>query len=279
MRLSRSALVAPLLAASLLAAGCGGGDGGDATAAPTPSAASSSASEEPDPLAVPISERNGCEGLMPADTYRETTLESPEGDLLRAADFPARGGSPVALVLLHQSDGVALCGWGPYATAAAAQGMPSVAFDLCGYGDSECATELEDDPAGQVALAVRHARTTFGVRRVVVVGASMGGANAALAAADGADVAGWVDVSAPNAWFVDRLLVDVAPQLRGGPPGLVVFARSEGDAAFRDAQVVARRAGARFLPADSGHGWELLTDDGGLTRIGGAVLDFATGVR
>ncbi len=272
MRRTATALVGLLV----LVAGCGGADSGEGAGADEPAAPTSSA--EPGPLAEPITEREGCAELMPAGAFEETTIESPDGDVLRAAEFPAQD-PPVALVLLHQTNPEALCGWGPFAAAAIEEGLPSVAFDLCGYGDSECSERLEGDPAAQVDLAVDRARESFGADRVVVVGASMGGANAVLATADGADVAGWVDVSGPNGWFVGRPLVDVAPQLRGGPPGLVVFSRSEGDTAFGEARLIARQSGAGFVAAPPGHGWELLNDeDDALTDVGREVLAFAAGV-
>ena len=258
----------------VISSGCGGGTD---TTTPPPATPTEAAPSEADPLTEPIQERDGCDDLLVPGSFVEARLEDGTGDVLRAAEFPARGRTPVALVLLHQTDAVALCGWGPFAAAAAREGVPSLAFDLCGYGDSDCSERLELDPAAQVDLAVSTVVRSTGAERVVVVGASMGGANAVVAAADGADVAGWVDVSGPDAWFIDRLLVDVAPQLRGGPRGLVVFSRSEGAPAFRDAQKLARRSGAAFVDAPSGHGWELLTDDDALTRTGRAVLDFATG--
>ena len=179
-------------------------------------------------------------------------------------------------MLLHQHGSIALCGWGEFAARAAAAGYPSVAIDLCGYGDSECSGALEDDPAGQVDLAVAHAEQVFGVRSVVVIGVSMGGSNAAVAAADRARVKAWVDVSGPNFWFVERPLEGLAPVLRNRPPGMVVFARTDGQDAYAAARRLAREAGARFVDGGSGHGWDLLTDDRGrLTEVGRSVLTFA----
>lgn len=264
--------------AVLVLAGCGGTDAGADGGEPEPSSPAAS-SAAPDPLDVPLAEREGCAELLPEGAYEESTLEGEAGDVLRAAEFPVDATSPTGLVLLHQTNSEALCGWGPFAAAAVEQGLPSVAFDLCGYGDSECSDALDDDVAGQVDLAVTRARESFGVQRVILVGASMGGSNAVVATADGADVAGWVDVSGPNGWVPGRPLVDVAPSLRGGPPGLVVFSRSEGDTAFVEAQQVARAAGADFVAAPPGHGWELLNDEtDAITPVGTRILEFAAGL-
>ena len=66
--------------------------------------------------------------------------------------------SDTVMVLLHQTGTLGLCGWGRFATEAAASGVRSLAVDLCGYGGSECA-DGEGTPAEQqVDLAAAHAR-------------------------------------------------------------------------------------------------------------------------
>ena len=178
-------------------------------------------------------------------------------------------------VLLPQVSG--LCGWGRYATALAEDaGVTSILLDPCGYGDSECSDAGDADPLDEVAPAVRHAREVIGARRVVLVGTSMGGSLTVLAAAAGADVDGWVDVSGPPRWE-ETDLAAVADSLPA--PGMVVMARSDGASAYRQARALSRRAGATFVDGGSGHGWELLTGplSGRTTRVGARVRAFVTG--
>ena len=146
-----------------------------------------------------------------------------------------------------------------------------MAFDLCGYEDSTCSRQ--QSPADQVDAVAAYLRAE-GVRRVVAVGVSMGGSQTVRAVAEDAGVEAWVDVSGPSAWEGEDLL-DVAPDVDS--PGLVVQARSDGDAEYALAQQLAEATDSRFLDGGSGHGWDLVTDgSGGLSDVGRQILDFAT---
>ncbi len=241
----------------------------DRSAGPPPSAVASSPAPAPGPR--DLAER--CGGYLPADAdpIRGEVLDGPDGLRLRAGVFGARAAGGVAMVLLHQTDEGGLCGWAPFASVAAREGIPSVAFDLCGYGETDCAPTSMGDVATQVRLAARLARRELGARRIVVVGASMGGSQTVRALAQGFPARGWVDVSGPGEWQGDTLL-DLAPGV--GVPGLVVQARSDGAASYADARRLAQRTGSRFVDGGSGHGFELLTDDDGLTAVGGTVLAY-----
>lgn len=100
-----------------------------------------------------------------------------------------------AVVLAHMSDDD-LCAWAPYARALARKGFFVFAFDFRGHGLSRGRPRYGRLPA-DVAASVRQVRR-LGARRVVVVGASLGGISA-LAAAPGIRpaLAGVVAVSAP----------------------------------------------------------------------------------
>ena len=210
---------------------------------------------------------------MPADSELEafTLAGRTDGEL-----SAARIGPPTArtvAVLLPQTSG--MCGWGRWATAAARAGLASVLVDPCGYGASTCSDAGDADPLDEVAPAVEHARGEMGADRVVLVGTSMGGSLTWQAAAAGADVDSWVDVSGPSAWG-GTAQEDVVADLP--PGGLVVYARSDGDLEYRRAQQLARRSGGQFLDGGSGHGWELLTTPGGrLLPAGRAVLAHVAG--
>ena len=256
---------AALLAACVLLAGCSD-DGADET----PDAAEDHGGR----AAMSVAEH--CASVKRVDA--DATLTELEGDgiTLTAADFASDAPSGTVLVLLHQTGLLGLCGWGRFAPEAAAAGLPSVAVDLCGYGGSECdageATPSED----QVALAVAHARDALGAERVVLVGASMGGSQTVIAVARGAEVDGWADLSGPDVWD-GTTLADLAPDVQArGLPGLVAHAPDDNEQQYAAAQTLAEATGATFLDGDSGHGWDLLTDNQGTLRPDGrALIDFA----
>ncbi len=261
-----------VLAACLLVASCtsatdpAGEAGRSATAqGATPDAA-------PDPTAA-LRER--CLSAIPDGADLEaTTLPGRTGGEVEAARIGSASNDAVA-VLLPQISG--MCGWGRWAAAAAERaGVTSLLVNPCGYGGSECDEDADADPLNEVAPAVALARKEYGATRVVLVGTSMGGSLTVMAAAAGADVDAWVDVSGPPSWDgVD--LADLADDLAadGVPDGQVVMARSDGAAIFTAARELARAAGVPFLPRRSGHGWELLVDpvDGSPTRTGTHLME------
>ncbi|GAA2136676.1 hypothetical protein GCM10009844_03080 [Nocardioides koreensis] len=218
-----------------------------------------------------------CGTAIPSDAEaRALVLDGPDGARLSAAAFgPER--ARTALVLLHQTGPGGLCGWGRFASRAAEQGLAVVAIDMCGYGDSACPPGLERDPRGQVESAAAYARDTVGARRVVLVGASMGGSNTVIAVSDGAPVDAWVDVSGVSTWDGVRLQSRAAA-LRDASPGMIVYARSDGPLEYAAARRLARTSGTPFLDGGSGHGYELMADyRGRLLPAGRAVIDFAQG--
>ncbi|KRF35194.1 alpha/beta fold hydrolase [Nocardioides sp. Soil805] len=259
----------PTLAVVLLAvllAGCAGAPGEQAQEQP------GTAVSPPDPTAAL---RDACLSAIPEDAdLTALTLEgATDGTIVGGVVGPAR--PETVAVLLPQITG--LCGWGRFATALAADAaVTSILLDPCGYGDSECSDAGEADPLNEIAPAVRHARDVLGARRVVLVGTSMGGSLTVLAAAAGADVDGWVDVSGPPRWG-ETDLASVAADLPS--EGMVVMARSDGDSAYRQARALARASGARFVDGGSGHGWELLSRplSGRTTRVGSLVQAFVVG--
>jgi len=254
-----------LLVLGALLGACSAGDG-------------RAASEPADGTASPVSSlAERCGSALPSGAQvRELTLEGDGGLTLSAAAFgPER--ARTALVLLHQTGPGGLCGWGRFASRAAEQGLAVVAVDMCGYGDSDCPPGLESDPRAQVEPALAHVRDEVGARRVVLVGASMGGSNTVIAVSDGARVDAWVDVSGVSTWDGVRLQ-SRAGALRTAPPGLIVYARSDGPLEYAAARRLARTSGTRFLDGGSGHGYELVTDHRGrLLAAGRAVIRFAQG--
>lgn len=253
----------------LLGSGCSAGPSSDGDPASTSQASSTPA---PDATAAL---RGRCLSAIPDDAPLEAlVLTGRAGGDLEAARIGPSTNDTVA-VLLPQIGG--MCGWGRWASAAAAQtGLTSLLVNPCGYGESRCTDAQDADPLNEVASAITAAREQYGAERVVLLGTSMGGSLTVIAVAAGADVDGWADISGPPEWDGVRLAT-LAADL--DPPGLVVMAPTDGREAFEDAEALARVAGVRFLPGRSGHGWDLLINpvSGSTTRLGRRLMAFATG--
>jgi hypothetical protein len=211
---------------------------------------------------------------LPAIEPREAraeVLEPAPGVRMPAAVWGDGGGT--VLVMLHQTDRDGLCAWTPYARHAVRAGLTAVAFDMCGWAGAECPASWDARVSDQVQHVVDHARDALEARRVVLVGASLGAARTVLALADGVDADAWVALSPPLAWdghVVARRAADV------GLPGLVLHDPDDGDAEYAAARRAADRAGARFVRAGGGHGYDILWNaDGSLTRLGRQVLAYA----
>lgn len=224
----------------------------------------------------------------PTAALRERCLSAiPEQAELEAVALTGRTGGEVeaarigpdrndtVAVLLPQVGG--MCGWGRWASAAAEDaGLTSLLVNPCGYGESTCTAEEDADPLNEVAPAVALAREEVGASRVVLLGASMGGSLTVIAAAKGADVDAWADVSGPPAWEG----IELAPLADDLPDdGLVAMAPSDGRSIFRSARALARAAGVPFVAGRNGHGWDLLVDpvSGAVTRLGRRLVEHATG--
>jgi dienelactone hydrolase len=182
------------------------------------------------------------------------------------------GSGDTAVVLAHEYPS-SLCGWFPYASELARGGFMVFAFDSRSTG-----VRLDLD----VAAAVDRARA-LGARRVVAMGASMGGAATLLAG--GRDcflLSGLVSVSGET---VLRAFGEGAPPLYAVPwepriaaPLLVVG--SKGDPLIDGAQVrtllerAASRRKSAVLVDGSDHGWNLLQGPSANDRVRAAVLGF-----
>jgi pimeloyl-ACP methyl ester carboxylesterase len=168
-------------------------------------------------------------------------------------------GSTIA-VFIHQTDGDGLCGFWPYANWLTDHyPVRAVLFDLCDYGQAQCpASALAENQRMQVALAVRFARAAS-AKRVVLIGASMGGA-LALASATPTHADAVVDLSGPADWL-DAAAAPAAAALR--VPALIAVSPGDADASYHDlhaAFTTIRAAPKKFVRGDGAHGWDLLGD-------------------
>ena len=126
----------------------------------------------------------------------ELSFRAADGTRLVGHRFGGkRPGARTAVVLAHQSNGD-LCEWAPYARRLAARGYFVFPFDLRGHGESRGRQAY--GRLGLDVVAAMRAVRSLGARRVVVVGASLGGIASVVGAASARPpVTGLVAVSAP----------------------------------------------------------------------------------
>lgn len=197
-----------------------------------------------------------------------------------AVSFTARDGTHLAGVLLGRGRvgvvmghelGASLCNWLPFARALAAHGYRALAFDFRDHGVSDVVPPSRSGSLDEDVLAAAGELRRRGARRIVLMGASMGGTAAiASAPAVGSRLAALVDLSGP-ARFAGLDALGAVAGLRA--PAL--FAVGRDDVRFV-ADTRALRAGARsrvarlvVLPT-AAHGTALLAD----ARFAASVLAF-----
>jgi pimeloyl-ACP methyl ester carboxylesterase len=197
---------------------------------------------------TPAAQRCG----IAAPVLQDHVIHAPKGSRLPAATVGR--GSTVA-IFLHETGYSGYCGWMPFAAWATRHyKFRALMFDLCGYGESDCPSAVVN-PVAQVRAAAVWARHR-GADRVVIVGASMGGAIAPAAAlAVHADAV--VDLSGPLRWE-DIDVRKITPKLT--MPTLFAIARGDPYSKYAAFRAAFERvpAQARFVTAPSGHGWEML---------------------
>ena len=136
----------------------------------------------------------------------EVRFRAADGTRLAGHRF---GSGTTGIVFAHEVRGGA-CRWIPYARQLATKGYTTLAIDFRGYGDSQRrtgagATRL----AADLTAAVKLLRTR-GATRVVLVGASMGGTIALVAASHARPpVDAVVALSPPSTWAANDALAAV----------------------------------------------------------------------
>lgn len=273
--------VAALLVA-LLTAGCSGGGTDVARLADQgPSTAPASSAPPAAAWGLVRGRLDHC-GPQPARVVRQhfhyATLHAPGPSRLPAAWL---GRGRMVAVLLHQTSGAGMCGWLGFAERIARdRRLTALMVDLCGYGKARCSHGFgfaAGQQRRQISLAIDYAEQRLHARRIVLVGASMGGSLAVIAAARDHRVDALVDLSGPTEWR-DAALADEVPGLDA--PVLYAMADTEGPEVVAAARALAGRspAGSVFVAADSGHGYELLEDvDGRAGPLAPRVLDWIRG--
>jgi len=147
-------------------------------------------------------------------------LTNGAGHSIAAVDL---GLGSSGVVLAHQSQG-SLCEWLPYGEVLAAKGFRVLAFDFAGSGSStvpEQKTYVED-----VRAAVTFLREQ-GVKKIVIMGASMGATMSVVAAAAIAPPVDGVIALSPPVTFEGVNAERAAPSLR--TPALYIAGDTDGD--------------------------------------------------
>jgi alpha-beta hydrolase superfamily lysophospholipase len=110
------------------------------------------------------------------------------------------GRGKTAVIFAHEARGGA-CQWIPFARALARRGYLTIAFDFRGYGRSQTPKSGAWSRLPADVIAAAKFSRSLGAKKVVAVGASMGGTNAVVAGANARRmIDGVISVSAPASY-------------------------------------------------------------------------------
>jgi len=203
-------------------------------------------------------------------------------DRATAVQFRAAGGARLTgavlgrgrtgVVFAHQVAGDH-CQWLPFARQLVKQGYRALVFDMRGYGSSTGVTNT--DPQLDVVAAAAELRRR-GAKRVILVGASMGGSGVLAAAPKiRPAIQGVVALSAPTAFSSADALAAVR---RLEHPALFIAGRDDGDFA-RAARLLYKAAATKdkrlVIATSSWHGVDLTY----IPAVKKRVFDFIRRVR
>lgn len=203
----------------------------------------------------------GGEGAEPATGSREVTFESSDGVALGGRLF-GPDDAPAGIVLAHMSPSDQ-SSWFDFAERLGREGYRVLTFNFRGYcpgGEAGCSEGERSVPAiwQDVEGAIGELRGR-GVRRVGLVGASMGGTASLVAASkEGADVDAIVTLSAPTEFEG----LDANGEVLSQVPGAKLFIAGHEDAAAAAVDVLYAQSlqPKRPLILTTGdHGTDILT--------------------
>ena len=241
-----------------------------APATSTPAVSAASAASTARPSRTPTTQvEEACGQNAPAGVaVHDVTLRATDGVRLAAAVL---GRGRRGVVLLHQTDN-GICGWLPYAGYLATRGYQVLLFDRRCTGDSTCPSDDQaaDNHAADVGTAVADLRRR-GAAKVVIVGASLGGA-VAIGSCAVVRTSGCVALS--PAVFDAKLggkLTATNAIGRVRVPLLVAVAPDDSDSDLGEVRTLLRRARPGLaqlvqLPPGAGHGWDTVDDPADPTR-------------
>lgn len=207
-----------------------------------------------------------CEGgreAPPGETVRFRTDDGIEltGEI--------RGSGEAGVVLAHGFPNDRRS-WSEFADLLGEKGFLTLTFDFRGYGDSTGEKDISE--IWRDVLAATSALRERGANRIVLVGASIGGTAALIAAAQ-AEVAGVVTLSAPTGF----LGLTVLPDVLAGVDEPKLFVAAQGDKAAPEvAQLMYEESsGPKLVVIVNGseHGTELL-ESGQAEVVRNLILQF-----
>jgi pimeloyl-ACP methyl ester carboxylesterase len=184
-----------------------------------------------------------------------------------------RGSGPTGVVLAHMFP-ADRTSWSDLATLLEDRGYTSLAIDFRGYGDSGGERDIPE--IWRDVLAAIDALRDRGARKIVLVGASMGG-TASLIAASRAEVHGVVTLSAATTFMGLSAPPEVLQAV--DEPKLFIAAEGDGSAAATAQGFYDTASGAKRLEIVTGedHGTDLLEGRHG-DAVRQMILEFLTGL-
>jgi pimeloyl-ACP methyl ester carboxylesterase len=202
-------------------------------------------------------------GEIPFDTVR---IRSTDGVSLSGRRFDS---GPDWVILAHMFP-VDQTSWFPFAETLAGRGFTALTFDFRGYGKSEGKKEVAKIDRDVVG-AIRYAKSG-GAKRIVLIGASMGG-TAALKVAATEPVDGVVALSPPMI-FMGLSSEEALPRLT--IPKLFMVSEKEMNVSVQSVRRQFQKApepkALEILPG-SAHGSRMLEEEGG-KQAEGLILEF-----
>jgi pimeloyl-ACP methyl ester carboxylesterase len=237
-------LAAATIVAAMLAAACSSAS----TAPPSGSSAAAAADGAPPRLAEVCSPTVGV-------TARPMWLRTSDGVQLYAIE----AGTGATAVVLAEQGRSNLCGWLAYAKTLTAAGLRVLAFDFRGQGESAYPTSDSLALGRDLAAAAARVRAD-GAGRVVLMGASMGGAAVVQNSAD-IDADARVSLSGTRLW-TGYGINEPAAVRRIHTPFLYVGSQGDSYAPLDEARSIFHAVGADqkriVLYPGSTHGWDLV---------------------
>lgn len=192
-------------------------------------------------------------------------------------DVGVVGDGDITVILTHQV-GKGACGFWPYSTLLAEQGIRSLLLNLCGYGETVCAPDQSVMKSGTAAvLAAADWASADGATTVVSMGASMGGTIAVAAAAESAAsgrLDGLIDLAGPVAFRgIDTSTLVAQITI----PAYFATATIDATISPSSMQGLVDEVSSAQVTVDvdgTGHGWDLLWVDGEVSELGLELAEF-----
>jgi pimeloyl-ACP methyl ester carboxylesterase len=184
-----------------------------------------------------------------------------------------RGSGPTGVVLAHMFP-TDRTSWAELGSLLADRGYRSLAFDFRGYGGSGGERDIPE--IWRDVLAAIDALRDRGVRRIVLIGASMGG-TASLIAAARTEVQGVITLSAAGTFMGLSAPPEVLQAV--DEPKLFIAAQGDGSASTTAQSFYDTASGAKRLEIVTGadHGTDLLEGQQA-EAVRGLILDFLSGL-